>query len=67
MLGTKWLEMWWQNTPPKNIIYNQTLHVKIVNPAVRNDLLMRRTDLIKALNEAAGGNLVITDIRYIKL
>ena len=44
-------------------IYNQTLHIKIVNPAVRNDLLMRRTELIKALNEAAGGNMVISDIR----
>ena len=44
-------------------IYNQTLHVKIVNPAVRNDLLMRRTELIRALNEATGGNMVISDIR----
>jgi len=36
---------------------------KIVNPAVRNDLLMRRTELIRALNEATGGNMVISDIR----
>ena len=63
MLGTKWLENVVARYTTEKYIYNQTLHVKIVNPAVRNDLLMRRTELIRALNEATGGNMVISDIR----
>lgn len=43
-------------------IKNQTLHVKITNPAVRHDLLMRRSELVKKLNESAGGSLIIVDI-----
>lgn len=46
----------------EKFISNQTLHVKIVNPAVKNDLLMRRTALIQQLNLAAGGSFVIADI-----
>ena len=46
----------------EKFISNQTLHVKFVNPAVKNDLLMRRTALIQRLNLAAGGSFVIADI-----
>lgn len=43
-------------------IKNQTLHVKIVNPALRQDLSMMRTQLVKRLN-AAVGVFVISDVR----
>lgn len=43
-------------------IKNQTLHVKITNPALRQDLLMMRSQLIKRLNGEVGA-MVIADIR----
>ncbi len=43
-------------------IRNQTLWVKIINPAVRADLQMKRSDLVKKLNETVGAQ-IITDIR----
>lgn len=43
-------------------IRNQTLYVRIVNPALRQDLSMTRSQLVKRLNGQAGG-LVITDVR----
>lgn len=43
-------------------IRNQTLYVKIVNPALRQDLSMMRSQLVKRLNGQAG-SLVITDVR----
>ena len=46
----------------EKFIRNQTLHVKILSPALRQDLLMRRTALLAALNQAVGG-FVISDIR----
>lgn len=46
----------------EKFIRNQTLYVKVVHPALKHDLLMRRTALIQALNQAAGGSLVISDI-----
>lgn len=45
----------------KKFIKNQTLYVKIENPALRQDLSMMRSQLVKRLNEKAGG-LVITDV-----
>ena len=42
-------------------IKNQTLHVKILNPALRQDLSMMRTQLVKRLNEEVG-SYVIADI-----
>lgn len=43
-------------------IRNQTLWVKIRNPAVRADLQMRRTTLVVQLNNLVGAQ-IITDIR----
>ncbi len=43
-------------------IRNQTLHVKILNPALRQDLSMMRTQLVKRLN-AEVGSCVIADVR----
>jgi len=44
-------------------IYNQTLYVRLSNPALRADLSMRRTELTRQLN-AHVGEQVITDIRF---
>ena len=43
-------------------IRNQTLYVKIANPALRQDLAMMRTQLVKRLNEQVGA-FVISDVR----
>ena len=44
-------------------IYNQTLYVRLSNPALRADLSMRRQELTQRLN-AVVGEQVITDIRF---
>lgn len=44
-------------------IYNQTLYVRLSNPALRSDLSMQRQELTKKLNDAVGEQ-VITDIRF---
>lgn len=44
-------------------IYNQTLFVRLSNPALRSDLSMMRQELVKKLNDVAGTQL-ITDIRF---
>lgn len=43
-------------------IRNQTLFVKIQNPALRQDLSMMRSQLVRRLNQAVGSQ-VITDVR----
>ncbi|MBS7399236.1 MULTISPECIES: DciA family protein [Hallella] len=43
-------------------IQNQVLFVKIVNPALRQDLSMMRTELVKRLNNAVGSQ-IITEVR----
>ncbi len=43
-------------------IRNQTLFVKIQNPALRQDLSMMRSQLVKRLNQAVGAQ-VIADVR----
>ena len=43
-------------------IRNQTLFVKITNPALRQDLSMMRAQLVKRLNGQVG-SFVISDIR----
>ena len=45
-------------------IRNQDLCVRIMNPALRADLGMRKTELVRRLNEAVGGQ-VITGIRFV--
>jgi len=44
-------------------IYNQTLFVRLSNPALRSDLSMMRQEFVKKLN-AVVGEQVITDIRF---
>jgi predicted nucleic acid-binding Zn ribbon protein len=44
-------------------IYNQTLFVRLSNPALRSDLSMMREELVRKLN-AAVGEQVITDVRF---
>jgi predicted nucleic acid-binding Zn ribbon protein len=44
-------------------IYNQTLYVRLSNPALRADLSMRRQELTQLLNNYVGEQ-VITDIRF---
>ncbi len=46
----------------EKFIKNQTLFVKITNPALRQDLSMMRSQLVKRLNEQVG-SFVISDIR----
>lgn len=46
----------------ERFIKNQTLMVKINNPALRADLNMMRTQLTQRLNNAVGAQ-VITDVR----
>ncbi|MBM6992168.1 MAG: DUF721 domain-containing protein [Prevotella sp.] len=46
----------------EKFIKNQILHVKIINPALRQDLSMMHSQLAKRLNEAVGAS-VITDVR----
>ena len=48
----------------EKFIRNQTLHVKMLNPALRQDLSMMRSQLVKRLNEAVG-TVVITDVRIL--
>lgn len=47
----------------EKFIRNQTLFVKILNPALRADLSMMRERFVKNLNVKAGAQ-VITDIRF---
>lgn len=47
-------------------IYNQTLFVRLSNPALRSDLSMMRGELVKKLNDVVGEQ-VITDIRFRRL
>lgn len=44
-------------------IRNQTLFVKISNPALRADLSMMRSQLVRRLNAQAGGGMIIADIK----
>jgi predicted nucleic acid-binding Zn ribbon protein len=44
-------------------IQNQTLVVRLTNPALRMDLSMRRAEYVKRLNDSVGGQ-VIADIRF---
>ncbi len=47
----------------EKFIKNQTLYVKITNPALRQDLTMMRHQLVKRLNESVGA-LVIVDVKF---
>lgn len=45
----------------KLYIRNQSLCVELTSPALRMDLMMRRTELVRRLNEAVGAQ-VITEL-----
>jgi predicted nucleic acid-binding Zn ribbon protein len=47
----------------EKFIRNQTLFVKILNPALRADLSMMRERLVKNLNVEAGAS-IISDIKF---
>lgn len=40
------------------VIRNQTLYVKITYPALRNDLQMQRTEIMRKLNEKVGARVI---------
>ena len=44
-------------------IYNQTLYVRLSNPALRADLSMRRQEFVSKLNDTVSAQ-VISDIRF---
>ncbi len=44
-------------------IKNQTLFIRISNPALRTDLSMMKSQLVRSLNQAVG-SMVIADIRF---
>ena len=46
----------------EKFIKNQTLFVKIQNPALRSDLSMMRSELVRKLN-AEVGSMLITDVK----
>lgn len=46
----------------EKFIKNQTLFVRVLNPALKQDLSMMRSQLVQKLNAAVGAS-VITDIR----
>lgn len=46
----------------EKFIKNQTLYVKIINPALRQDLSMMKTRIVQRINQAVGSR-VITDVK----
>ena len=46
----------------EKFIKNQTLYVKIINPALRQDLSMMITRIVQRINQAVGSQ-VITDVK----
>lgn len=51
------------NYTDKVEIRNQTLWVKLSSPALRNDLMMQRTEIARQLNAKVGA-FIIKDIRF---
>lgn len=47
----------------EKFIKNQTLFVKIINPSLKADLSMMKTDIIKKLNAYVGA-MIIVDIKF---
>ena len=46
----------------EKFIKNQTLYVKIINPALRQDLSMMKTRIVQRINQAVSSQ-VITDVK----
>ncbi len=47
----------------KLFVRNQTLVVELSSPVIRSEMMMRRRDLVRMLNDKAGAQ-VITDIMF---
>lgn len=47
----------------EKLIRNQTLFVKLQNPALRSDLSMQKTELVNRLNNHVGAQIIV-DIRF---
>lgn len=47
----------------ERFIKNQTLMVKLTSPALRSDLSMIRTELVRKLNDGVGSQ-VITELKF---
>lgn len=47
----------------EKFIKNQTLFVKIINPSLKADLSMMKTDIVKKLNGYVGA-MIIVDIKF---
>lgn len=47
----------------EKFIKNQTLFVKIINPSLKADLSMMKTDIVKKLNAYVGA-MIIVDIKF---
>ena len=70
LLQKRLVEAWPQVVGPviarytlNTYIYNQTLYIRLSNPALRSDLSMMRTELVKKLNDVAGQQIIV-DIRF---
>lgn len=48
----------------KVYIYNRTLYVELLSPALRSNLFMRRAELVRRLNAYVNAD-VISDVRFI--
>jgi len=62
LLQKRLVDAWPQVAGPV-VIRNQTLWVRLSNPALRADMSMRRQEYIMLLNGRVGSQ-VITDIRF---
>lgn len=60
--GTLWQARLLLDTIMEKFIKNQTLFVKIINPALRANLCMMQSDLVKKLN-ATVGSMVISEVK----
>ena len=49
----------------EKFIKNQTLYVKIINPALRQDLSMMKTRIVQRINQAVGSLSITLPIRYV--
>lgn len=45
-------------------IYNRTLYVELLSPALRSNLFMRRAELVRRLNAYVNAD-VISDVRFV--
>jgi len=70
MLQTRLLASWEKIAGPiakryttDKYIRNQTLYVKLSSPALRSDLSMMKTELVRKLNAEVGASIIV-DIKF---